>query len=157
MKCIIRWIDSQGNPTPDDNEAVCLVQPFDPRHLDPTTNKWTTPDDFDFEKEVKKYHRVDGDIIVPEIGYGLPCCEEHLKRLGAFWRALPLHNQPENEWHERVKHQAPAAVLQAIIRAFPKEAEEILKSLKHDSICNYWYFTRWGLFVGVEKDGFIHT
>lgn len=157
MKCIVQWIDSNGVVTPDDHEAVCLVQAFDPKRLNPKTNKFEVPDDFDFATEVNKYRRVDGDCIVPEIGYGLPCCEEHLKRAGAFWRALPLPNQPEKEWHERVKHQAPATVLQAVIQHFPKECEEILKSLRHDTICNFWHFTRWGMFVGVEKDGYIHT
>lgn len=157
LKCIVQWIDSKGTPTPDTNDAVCLVQPFDPKRLNPKTNKFEVPEDFDFEKEVNKYRRTDGDVIVPEIGYGLPCCEEHLARAGVFWRALPLPNQPEKEWHERVRHQAPAAVLQTIIRTYPGHCEEILKELKHDALCNYWFFNRWGMHVGVEKDGYIHS
>lgn len=157
MKCIVKWIDSNGALTPDDNEAVCLVQPFDPRRVNHVTGRFYVPEDFDFYKEVEKYRRTDGDCIVPAVGYGLPCCEEHLKRAGAFWRALPLPNQPEKEWHERVRQQAPSAVLQAIIRAWPEQCEEILKSLKHDTLMGCWYFTRWNLFVGIEKDGYIHT
>lgn len=157
LKCIVQWVDHNGAMTPDQNDAVCLVQPFDPKKLNHKTGKFEVPDDFDFETEVNKYRRVDGDVIVPEIGYGLPCCEDHLKRAGVFWRALPLPNQPEKEWHERVRHQPPSAVLQTIIRSWPRECESILNSLKHDALSNYWYFTRWGMFVGVEKDGYAHS
>jgi hypothetical protein len=48
-------------------------------------------------------------------------------------------------------------VVQAIQNAFPKDADEILTSLQFDGIMNCWYFTRWGMFVGVELDGYIHS
>ena len=48
-------------------------------------------------------------------------------------------------------------VIDAISNAFPKESKEILASLQYDGILGCWYFTRWGMFVGVELDGYIHS
>lgn len=52
----------------------------------------------------------------------------------------------------------PKEVTEAIRNAFPKDAEEILGSLRyHGGIDKMYSFVRWGMFVGVELDGYIHT
>ena len=46
MKCKIKWIDAQGNPTPDDNDAILLVrtkarvQQFHGRALTFSQSEW---------------------------------------------------------------------------------------------------------------------
>ena len=51
----------------------------------------------------------------------------------------------------------PKEVTEAIKNAFPKDAEEILGSLRYHSLDRMYSFLRWGMFVGVELDGYIHT
>lgn len=51
----------------------------------------------------------------------------------------------------------PLAVMQAVEKRWPKEALEILQSLQYDSLNDNWYFTRWGMYIGIESDGYIHT
>lgn len=52
----------------------------------------------------------------------------------------------------------PTVVIEAIKKAFPKESEDILESLRyHGGIDKMYFFVRWGMFVGVELDGYIHT
>lgn len=52
----------------------------------------------------------------------------------------------------------PQAVLQSILKRFPaEETKEILEGLKYDSLNGNFYFERWGMYVGVEFDGYIHT
>jgi hypothetical protein len=52
---------------------------------------------------------------------------------------------------------APYAVVEAIQSAFPMHADEILASLRYHPGDGFWSFTRWGMFVGVERDGHVHT
>lgn len=52
---------------------------------------------------------------------------------------------------------APYAVVAAIQQAFPNDADDILRKLRYHSLDGYWSFVRWGMFVGVELDGHIHT
>jgi len=47
------------------------------------------------------------------------------------------------------------AVVDAIRKAFPDQADEILAQLRLNR--DHWYFQRWGMYVGVEFDGHIHT
>lgn len=47
-------------------------------------------------------------------------------------------------------------VIDAITKAFPKEANEMLAELKYDSIMRCWYFVRGKVFTGIEDDGYIH-
>jgi len=50
----------------------------------------------------------------------------------------------------------PAVVLDSIRKSFPKEAEDIIKSLRWSG--DHYSFLRWDMYVGVEvKDGYIHT
>ena len=51
--------------------------------------------------------------------------------------------------------EIPQAVLEAIARAWPDQAVEILAERRHNR--DHWYFQRWGMYVGVEYDGYIHT
>lgn len=52
----------------------------------------------------------------------------------------------------------PAAVKNAILAAWPDQAEEIIASLRHHKgFDEYYSFQRWGMFVGIELDGYIHT
>jgi len=51
----------------------------------------------------------------------------------------------------------PFAVLDAIRNAFPTDAESIIEQLRYHSLDGFWSFNRWGMFVGVEPDGYIHT
>jgi hypothetical protein len=48
-------------------------------------------------------------------------------------------------------------VVEAVTKAFPKEASDILAELKYDNIMKCWFFVRWGMFVGVEENGYIHS
>ena len=48
-------------------------------------------------------------------------------------------------------------VAQAIRRSFPKECEDILKTLHWNAFGRHFYFERWGMYVGVETDGYIHS
>jgi len=156
MRCMIQWIDSAGNKTPDTNEAVCLVQPFDPRV--PVGNaKFEVKVRFSFNERIREYHANEGSVVLEDGLTAVPICEEHLKRLPAFWRALPFPKQPKEEWHQRVKNQAPAEVLESIINSFPENCEAILKELLYHPGDDYWSFVRWGIFVGIERDGYIHS
>lgn len=52
----------------------------------------------------------------------------------------------------------PEAVKNAIQTAWPDQADEIIASLRHHrGFDEYYSFVRWGMFVGVELDGYIHT
>ncbi len=50
-----------------------------------------------------------------------------------------------------------SAVVNALIKAWPDQAVEILEQLRRDSMNGCYYFNRWGMYVGVEYDGYIHT
>lgn len=49
----------------------------------------------------------------------------------------------------------PKAVTDAIIKAWPDQAVEILQQLRFAG--DHYSFNRWGMYVGVEFDGYIHT
>lgn len=78
MKCVIQWIDEQGNRTPDDNEAIqyCRIK----AHI--------------FERPVDCPPNISDiwasyDIPVPASSWW-PICAEHSKRLAANWETKPL-------------------------------------------------------------------
>src|SRR6266851_10209958 len=48
-----------------------------------------------------------------------------------------------------------SAVVDALIKAWPEQAVEILEQLNYDSMNGCYYFSRWGMYVGVEYDGYI--
>ena len=49
----------------------------------------------------------------------------------------------------------PYAIVRAVIEKWPDQAVEILKDIRPAR--DHWYFHRWGMYVGVEYDGYIHT
>lgn len=52
--------------------------------------------------------------------------------------------------------EIPTVVVEAIRNAF-KDADAILAELRWDALNGCFYFSRWGMYVGVERDGYIHT
>lgn len=58
---------------------------------------------------------------------------------------------------DTVPEPIPPVVRDKLRIAFPDEIEEILKTLRWSHTNGCFYFIRWGLFVGVETDGFIHS
>jgi hypothetical protein len=48
-------------------------------------------------------------------------------------------------------------VVEAIVKAWPEQAAEILPAMERNHFGGHWYFNRWGMYVGVEDDGYIHT
>lgn len=53
--------------------------------------------------------------------------------------------------------KAPQAVIDAIRNSFPNDADDILSGLRYHACDDLYSFDRWGMFVGVELDGHIHT
>lgn len=49
----------------------------------------------------------------------------------------------------------PKAVIDAIVKAWPDQAAAILTDLRFAG--DHYSFNRWGMYVGVEFDGYIHT
>lgn len=49
----------------------------------------------------------------------------------------------------------PEKVALALVKAWPDQVDEIMKSMFHNH--DHWAFNRWGMYVGVEYDGHIHT
>jgi hypothetical protein len=45
----------------------------------------------------------------------------------------------------------------AIREAFPKDADTIIAELRWFPLEGCFGFSRWGMFVGIERDGYIHT
>lgn len=77
-KCQIQWVNEQGVPTPDTNEAVGVV--------------WTVAHTFHFPHGA---HRFEGDAT------RRPICAEHAKHLNApgmeHWRFAPLAATAEKQ------------------------------------------------------------
>jgi hypothetical protein len=111
-KCKIQWIDRNGTPTPDDNDAVAMATCYDPST---------------FGKEGSE---------------SFPICLAHAEQAISLehWKLSPLPK-----------------VKESIMEAFPKDGDEIMKDLMFHFRDNYWSFKRWGCFVGVEQDGYIHS
>jgi len=150
MKCCIRWIDENGRETPDTDEAIAIAKCGFVKKIDPATGKWC----FDTEKDI---------VAEVEDQPGLPICLAHAKKAGPYWFLFPLPgktlpDRPREIADIVIARKPPPVVVQSIIRAFPKDAEEIIKSLRANLLEGYWSFERWGMYVGVEgKDGYIHS
>jgi hypothetical protein len=128
MKCSCKWIDSQGNSTPDDNEAIAMAVCYDPTSFG---EKGSDP---------------------------FPICEEHASRKTRYWKLLPL---PDHDLVKRDNQSFPKiitdVVIESVKKAFPDQANDILKSVKWDGMMGCYYFNRWGMYVGIEEDGLIHS
>ena len=55
------------------------------------------------------------------------------------------------------KTEIPEVVISSIKNSFPTDSEEIIKQLRYDSINRCYFFSRWGMYIGVESDGYIHS
>ena len=51
----------------------------------------------------------------------------------------------------------PKAVIDAIYKRFPDDAIQILQEIAYDNMNGCYFFTRWGMYIGIEEDGYIHT
>ena len=51
----------------------------------------------------------------------------------------------------------PRKVVEAIAKSWPDQAGEILPNLHYSHLNGCYFFERWGMYVGVEFDGYIHT
>jgi hypothetical protein len=49
------------------------------------------------------------------------------------------------------------AVLDSILKSYPDQAVEILQDLHCSHTNGCYFFQRWGMYVGVEHDGYVHT
>lgn len=132
MKCKIEWVDPTiGSLTPDFNDAICLATNYDP-------------------------------VTFGEQGSeSFPICETHANQKGKYWKLSPLPDQEEKDWPHLVKMDMmyfqiiPNTVIESIKKSFSDQYTEILKQLKWNR--DHFYFERWGMYVGVELDGYIHT
>jgi hypothetical protein len=111
-KCKIQWIDSNGNPTPDDNDAVAMATCYDPRTFGSAGS-----DSF-------------------------PICAKHAEQALTleYWKLSPLPN-----------------VIESIKKSFPNESDNIINNMIFHIRDNFWSFVRYGMFIGVEQDGYIHS
>jgi hypothetical protein len=130
VTCKIAWIDPEGRPTPDNHRAIGLAVCYDPISFG---EKGSEP---------------------------IPICEAHATCKGKFWKLLPLPTQSADQIHPLVKADRdfkviPDVVSASIKQAFSSQADEILKQLSWSG--DHFSFNRWGMYVGVECDGYIHT
>lgn len=52
----------------------------------------------------------------------------------------------------------PILVIKAIRVWLGDKADKAIEELKYDSLCDYWYLPNWnGMYVGIERDGYIHS
>jgi hypothetical protein len=155
MKCAIQWIDPITKlPTPDDNEAIALAKGSSAIwKYDQTINKFVLNPETDLVAEIEQTT-------------GIPICLAHAERALKelpFWFLFPLPDKPlperPREYSDIVIASKPTPiVVQAIVRAFPKDAVEIIKSLRAHIADGYFSFVRWGMFIGCEmRDGHIHS
>lgn len=60
----------------------------------------------------------------------------------------------------RTRHIPPYAVIRAVFDWVCDDAikaEKILRDLKYSSLNDYWYVERYGMHIGIERDGYIHS
>jgi len=118
--CKIKWIDTAGNETADDNEAVGYAICFAAAELKPS-----------------------------------PICQCHLERMPLTgWMFIRASDTTPEKLAATVAEVK--IVTDAIQNAF-KDAYKILPTLRYHPGDGFYSFIRWGMFVGVEKDGYIHT
>jgi hypothetical protein len=134
MKCRCSWIDSAGKETSDSNEAIAMAVCYDP-------------------------------VVFGEKGsQPFPICQEHAQEKKRYWKLLPLPGIAVEKSHELVKKDAlyfpkiiTDVVIRAVYAAFPRLATNVLYDLKWDSLNGCYCFGCWGIFIGIEEDGHIHS
>ena len=48
-------------------------------------------------------------------------------------------------------------VADAIDRAFPDDSADVLREMRWDGICGCWMIEKWGMWIGIETDGYVHS
>jgi hypothetical protein len=85
----------------------------------------------------------------------LPICAEHFDRRPAQgWMFLRCAETTPEQLAAKLAEVA--VVLKAIEKAFPDHGE-IVTTLRYHPSDRLYSFNRWGMFVGIEPDGYIHT
>lgn len=86
-----------------------------------------------------------------------PVCSEHAERfygrLGWAVRTeedLLRHKMTMEAWEAEVQR-----VCLAVAEAWPDQAASIFPTMR--AMSDHYSFDRWGMYVGVEPDGYIHT
>ena len=152
-QCQVGWVNQDGDPTFDHDPAVATVECRSPEILLTAAS----------EADIVEY----------------PICEHHLQqvlddgkavrvaydgRRGGmrYWHPsvtdfTPPHLSTEIAHHQATHHPLSHVVVHAVAGAFPRDTMSILHDLRWNSLEGYWYFRRWGMHVGVETDGFIHS
>ena len=92
------------------------------------------------------------------MNYGGDCTNGHTDECKA--RMLRIQRDLRIEQSVKIakacaEDMVPMAVIKAIIKAWPDQALEIIGELRFAG--DHYSFTRWGMYVGVEYDGYIHT
>lgn len=133
MNCQAKWIGLEGKPTPDQNRAIAIAHAHKAVYVDGRLTRYEA-----------------------EIAQSFPVCADHLPQLrgligpGKGWSVTPL--PAESEWPEGA---LPKVIVDAILKRWPDQAGEILPTVRQ--AYDHYYFERWGMYVGIEYDGYIHT
>lgn len=45
----------------------------------------------------------------------------------------------------------------SVLETFPKDGENLAKEMKWDSLNGCFYFHYFGMYIGIETDGYIHS
>ena len=48
-------------------------------------------------------------------------------------------------------------VADSLRRAFPHDHEEVLREMRWDGLCGCWMIERWHMWIGIERDGYVHS
>lgn len=140
MKCQCSWVskESKGEPTPDDNDAIGMAICYDPLSFG---EKGSHP------------------FLI---------CEKHAEKRGKYWKLIPLPGKRLEESHILVQKDDANfpklpndVVVEAIKKAFPNHTQDYTSNLLHevkwDHLNGCYYFNRWGMCVGIERDVHIHS
>lgn len=58
---------------------------------------------------------------------------------------------------DAVPQDIPAVIVNSIWRSFPNEAKRILVTLHWSNLNECFFFERWETYIGIERDGYIHS
>ena len=58
--------------------------------------------------------------------------------------------------HMSVK-EVTEVVIASVKKSFPTECDEIIPTIRWDSLNRCYFFQRWGMYIGIEEDGYIHS
>ena len=133
MRCQIRWVC---------NDRLCKEDRH--KHLDEGIMGRSTPD----ENPAWGYA-----ITLSKDPEAFPICESHyLESPHEGWTYLRADVEAEVLLDKLAEIRV---VCTAIDNAWPDQSRYILLKLRDGS--DHYSFNRWGMYVGVEHDGYIHT